>query len=396
MRIIEVSEPSRLKQIFREIKVDPYGIKIMLPKAQSFLVLTGEISNITANIIKQELLSLGADAAVARDSLTGKTKKTDCLMIGNLTQFQRLCVKLRRQPFGLDRLSYRLDTVLRHYQERVYTVKAGTYTLPLGKKVHLMGIVNMSPDSFSQDGFTCAHGTLVAHVKRLIAEGADSIDIGGESTRPGARPVSVKEEIRRTLPAIRMLARKTKIPLSIDTYKAEVARAALDHGAEMVNDISGLRSAKMRKLVAEKKCPVVIMHMKKTPATMQRDPQYKDIISEIVSYLQDAICRAEDAGINREKIIIDPGIGFGKTLAHNLSILRNLSEFKVLGRPILVGTSRKSFLGKILNKEPHERLYGTIASCVLAAKAGANILRVHDVLATRQALKVSGAILHQN
>lgn len=226
----------------------------------------------------------------------------------------------------------------------------------------------------------------------MIDDGADIIDIGGESSRPGAQPVSIKEELARTIPVIKKLAKKINVPISIDTYKPEVARQALDNGAIIVNDITGLRNPEMIKVISRYKAGVVIMHMRGKPQTMQDNPVYKSLIDEIIDFLDDAIKKAVAAGISRDKIIIDPGIGFGKTFQHNLIILNKLSEFKVLGLPILVGPSRKSFIGKILKAEPGQRLFGTIGASILAAKNGAKIIRVHDVKEVKQALKVFDAL----
>jgi dihydropteroate synthase len=198
----------------------------------------------------------------------------------------------------------------------------------------------------------------------------------------------VKEEIKRVIPVIKALAKKIKVPISIDTHKPEVARQALDNGAVIVNDITGLRNLKMAKLVARYNAGVVIMHMKGNPRTMQINPEYESLIDEIIEFLDKAIKRAREIGVDKEKIIVDPGIGFGKALEHNLEILKRLNEFKVLGRPILVGPSRKSFIGKILNVQAQERLFGTLSACVLAVKNGAKIVRVHDVKEVKQALKV--------
>jgi len=391
----------------RKIKVDPYGIRIMLPKARFYLLRINGVSNITANILKQEMLSLGGDVAVARDALTGCLRRTDCLMMGNLAQIERLNQKLRKQPFGLGKIAQELSVTLRNYQKERFTLTCGRFKLNLGTRTHIMGIVNLTPDSFSGDGLykkiqnPCLAGRqakskiqseVLKIVERMIEDGADMIDIGGESTRPQARNVSVKEEISRTLPVIKRLAKRIRVPISIDTYKPEVAKRALDAGAVMVNDIYGLRNPQMIRVVKRFEAGVIIMHMKGTPRTMQKDPRYVSLIGEIIDFLSQAIRRALDAGINRDRIVIDPGIGFGKTLEHNLKLLNSLEEFKVLGRPLLVGPSRKSFIGKILHAQPQERLSGTISACVLAAHNGAKILRVHDVKEVRQALKVFDAV----
>jgi len=409
MRILQIHHPKDLKRIMQDIKVDAYGIKIMVPKAINHLVRINSLSNIAANILKQEMLSLGGDAAIARDALTGGTKKTDCLLIGSLSQFNRLHSKLKMQPFGLNKLAQDLSLTLNYYQKDNFTLDLGRYKLNLKSgRSYIMGIVNLTPDSFSGDGLyrqgqfpTCPErsrreGTVpkevVSYIEKMAEDGADIVDIGGESSRPDAKPVSAKEELKRTIPIIKKIAKKIKVPISIDTYKPEVAEQALDNGAVMVNDITGLRNPKMLKVVSQKKCGVVIMHMKGEPRTMQNNPAYTSLIDEIIEYLNKAIDRAISAGIDRERIMVDPGIGFGKSLKHNLEILRNLKEFRILGRPLLVGPSRKSFIGKILNLGPRERTFGTVSCCILASKNGANILRVHDVKEVKQALKVTQAI----
>ncbi len=399
MRILQVNNHKELKKLMQDIKVDPYGIEIMLPKATSYLVKINSISNISANILKQEMLSFGGDAAVARAALTGRMSKTGCLLMGNLAQFNRLAKKLNRQPFGLDRLAHDLSLAIANYQKDDFNINLGRYKLSLRQeKTYIMGIVNLTPDSFSADGLfqgLSPQGTVPERVfdfvEEMVGDGADIIDIGGESTRPGAKPISVKEELKRTIPVIKKIARKIRVPISIDTYKPEVARQALDNGAVIVNGIAGLND-KMARVVSKYKAGIVIMHIKGNPRTMQNNPVYISLVDEIIEYLDKSICRAVARGIDREKIIVDPGIGFGKTFEHNLEILKRLREFKILGRPILVGPSRKSFIGKILNAGPKERIFGTVSACILAAKNGTNIIRVHDVRAVKQAIKVLNTI----
>ncbi len=400
IQILQASDPQNLREIMQDIKVDSYGIKIMLPKAIHHLVRINSISCIAANILKQEMLSLGGDVAVARDALTGKARKTDCLLMATLSQFNRLTEKLNRQPFGLDRLAHDLSDSLTSYQKDEFNLNLGRYKLALRQgRAYIMGIVNLTPDSFSADGLyqssVISHQSsvnkIIEYVQKLVNEGADIIDIGGESTRPGAVAIPVKEELERTIPIIKKIAKKIKVPISVDTYKPEVARQALDNGAVMVNDITGLNN-KMAEIVSKYKAGVVIMHMKGNPRTMQSNPVYKSLIDEITEYLDKVISRAVAWGMDRERIIVDPGIGFGKTLEHNLEILKRLREFKILGRPILVGPSRKSFLGKILNVGPQERIFGTVSACILAVKNGANVIRVHDVKAVKEAIKVLNTI----
>ncbi|MFA5114703.1 MAG: dihydropteroate synthase [Candidatus Omnitrophota bacterium] len=396
MRVLDISCPKELKRLMHDIGVDPYGIGIMLPKTVTRLVRLTGISNIAANILKQEMLSLGADAAVAKGSLTGSALKTDCLLIGNLSQFRRLSDKLRYQPFGLKRLSGELSSVLNDYLESDFKLKAGRFKLNLGSRPHIMGIVNITPDSFSGDGLYrpgCDNSSgVLVYAQRLIREGADIIDVGGESTRPGARRLGIREELSRVIPAVKLLAKMVNVPISVDTYKPEVARAALDCGASIINDITALRDARMAGLVRRYRAAVIIMHMKGRPSYMQKNPVYKSLMEEIPDYLRRARDKALAAGICRESIVVDPGIGFGKTREHNLEILKRLKELRALGQPILVGTSRKAFLASIMEAPAQGRVFGSIASSLAAVNNGAHIVRVHDVGAMRQSLDVLTAI----
>ena len=378
--------------------MDAYGIKIMLPKAQAYLLKVNSLNSISANILKQEMLSLGGDVAVARGALTGKLKKTDCLIMGSLSQLNRLSDKLRKQPFGLNTMGRELSQALENYQKAKLSLVLGGYKFNFGTRSYIMGIVNVTPDSFSGDGLYPSAGCRVQGAKnisrvidfaqKLVDDGADIVDIGGESTRPGAKPVSLRDELLRVIPVIKAAARKIKAPISVDTYKPEVAKQALDNGASMINDITALKDYKMAKVISRYKAGVAVMHMQGNPRSMQKNPRYISLIDEIIEYLAGAVNRGREAGIAKEKMLVDPGIGFGKTLEHNLEILKRLNEFKVLGRPILAGTSRKAFIGKLLATDTEERIFGTVASCVLAAKNGADIFRVHDVKAVKQALLI--------
>jgi len=266
-------------------------------------------------------------------------------------------------------------------------------TLDFSQRAYIMGVLNLTPDSFSDGRMFLEPEAAVQHAFRMEAEGADIIDLGGESTRPGAQAVPLKEEFRRVLPVLKRLSGRLKVPISIDTYKSEVAERCIQSGAEMVNDISGLYfDPRMKKIVARHQVPVIVTHIKGTPRDMQKDPQYRDLIGEILSFFRESISKADAAGVPADKIIIDPGIGFGKSFAHNLDILKGLESFKVLGKPIMVGVSRKSFLGKILDLPVDERLEGSIAAALYAVLRGANIVRVHDVAATVRALRTVEAI----
>jgi dihydropteroate synthase len=257
-----------------------------------------------------------------------------------------------------------------------------------------MGILNITPDSFSDGGLYFDKSIAVKRAFQMVEEGADIIDIGGESTRPGSEPITIDEELRRTISVIESLANRIKIPMSIDTYKSEVAKRALDAGASMVNDISGLRlDPKMPDIVSEYKVPVVIMHVKGTPRDMQQNPFYEALIPEIMDYLRAGMIIAKQAGISEDMIVIDPGIGFGKTFGHNLQIIHNLQEFTQLRKPVLIGPSRKSFIGKILGNAPvTERFEGTAAAVAISILNGANIIRAHDVKEIVKVAKVADAI----
>lgn len=268
------------------------------------------------------------------------------------------------------------------------------HSFDLSERTFIMGILNVTPDSFSDGGLYLSKELAVEHALRMQEEGADMIDIGGESTRPGALRISVKEEIKRVAPVIKAIAMKVKVPVSIDTYKSEVAKAAIDAGASIVNDISGLRFDKeMPKLVARHKLPVVIMHIKGTPSNMQKSPSYKALIPEIIDYLAVSIKIAREAGVSDDKIIIDPGIGFGKTAEHNLEIISCLKEFEGFEKPILLGPSRKAFIGLALGGLPSgERVEGTASAVAIGIFNGANIIRVHDVKEMSRVAKVADAI----
>jgi dihydropteroate synthase len=259
-------------------------------------------------------------------------------------------------------------------------------------RAKVMGVVNVTPDSFSDGGLFLDPAAAIDHGRKLVADGADVLDVGGESTRPGAGPVSAEEELRRVVPVVESLAGEAAV--SIDTSKRPVADAALGAGARMVNDVTALRGdPELAGLCADRDCDVVLMHMLGTPRTMQDDPTYEDVADDVKEFLAERIEFAVSEGIGEERILIDPGIGFGKTLEHNLELLRRLGELRDLGRPICVGPSRKSFIGKITGRPVDQRLGGTIASCVLAYANGADMVRVHDVREVREALTVAEAIL---
>lgn len=277
--------------------------------------------------------------------------------------------------------------------DRLLTIPCAGRRLRYQGRALVMGILNVTPDSFSDGGTYASVEAAVARGLAMASEGADCIDVGGESTRPGSDRVSLEEELRRVLPVITRLAARLRIPLSIDTSKAEVARQALEAGASIVNDVTALRGdAAMARVVARAKAAVILMHMRGTPQSMQRAPRYHHVVREVAAFLVEAAGRAQSAGIGRSRILIDPGLGFGKTPRHNLELMSALQQFVKLGLPVVIGPSRKSFIGATLNAEVHDRLAGTLACVGLAQRAGVHVVRVHDVRPAVQLLQMICAI----
>ena len=276
----------------------------------------------------------------------------------------------------------------------IFDLYARDYRLTLGHETKIMGIVNCTPDSFSGDGKLDSAACL-QYARKLIRDGADILDIGGESTRPGAGSVILKEEIRRVIPIIDALARKIKIPISVDTSKLEVARCALEAGASIVNNIRGIQSSTgFLKMVRDYNASIVIMHMRGTPASMQSKAHYKNVVNEVIEELQISVEKCLGVGIKKDRIIVDPGIGFSKTVDQNLTLIRYLNRLNILHCPIMLGTSRKSFIGQILQKDAANRIFGTAATVTAGVMQGAHIVRIHDVKAIKETLKVTDAILN--
>ncbi len=269
----------------------------------------------------------------------------------------------------------------------------GERVMEFGHKVHLMGVLNVTPDSFSDGGQFFERQSAIEQALQLVEAGADIIDVGGESTRPGAQPVNADEEMERVIPVIEEIRRHSDAWISVDTYKADVAEAAVAAGAHLVNDISGLGfDERMASTVADAECGLVLMHIRKTPATMQNEIHYDDLIGDITSYFKKRLQRADEAGIDGDKILLDPGIGFGKTVAHNYRIIRELAAFRQLKKPLLVGTSRKSFIGAVTDRGADERLFGTAATVACAVFSGADVVRVHDVAELNDVVRVAEAV----
>ncbi|MFH1768204.1 MAG: dihydropteroate synthase [Candidatus Omnitrophota bacterium] len=395
LKISNIAESSRLMRL---IGVDPYGIKIMAPKAVYYAFKLEGVNSAAANIIKQHLLSLGSDAAINRYALI-RPIKTSLLIFGSWYQMNKLIERLKKQPFELARLASLLDKILKAGLGNKLFLKTRDKKI-MFKRPLVCGIINMTPDSFSGDGLLDRAGSsnvvslVLKKVERMVKDGAKMIDIGGESTRPFSKPVKEEEELIRIIKPIKAV--KKRFPglfISVDTRKFKVAKEAAEAGADIINDITALRaSPKIASIIKKYRLGCILMHMKGTPKTMQINPLDKDLVDEIFSFLKARIEFCVDQRIDKEQIIADPGIGFGKTVGGNFTIIDKLAVFKSLGVPLCLGPSRKSFIGNTLRVGVSERLAGTIAAIVAGYFNGADILRVHDVKEASQALKIALSI----
>jgi len=392
IRCLHITNASEAIHQMKRVGVDSTGIKLMEGKSLHLNLMVEGIDPRAANLLKQEMLSLGGDVAVDGRGLDCSTRQIDALLMGTQKHFEKLILKLERYP-GLQSLGQSIKETIRNISKIQYTLRCRKRTLTLGKRTLLMGVLNVTPDSFSDGGLFFDKEKAIAHGIRMVEEGADIIDIGGESTRPGSKPLELDEELRRVIPVIESLSKKVGVPISIDTYKSAVAQRAIEAGAEIINDISALNfDQSLAQVAAKENTPLVLMHIRGTPETMQKNVYYESLLSEILHSLKDSIRMAESAGVDPRQIVVDPGIGFGKTVEDNLFIIKNLYEFRILGKPILLGTSRKSFIGKILNAEAGDRLEGTLSSIAIGVLNGAHVIRSHDVLQTRKAIAVADAI----
>ncbi len=392
VRCLHITQAGQALRHMEKVGVDPGDLERMEAKCTHFSLKVENIPPRTANLLKQELLSLGGDAAVDGRGLDCSTPTTDTILMGTRKQIEKLILKLDQHP-DLHPLGRDLKQTLENASKTLFSIRCRKRTYTLGRKPLLMGVLNVTPDSFSDGGVYFEKEKAVTHALRMVEEGADLIDIGGESTRPGSKLLTADEELGRVMPVIEALVNRVNVPISIDTYKAAVAKSAIEAGAEIINDISGLHfDPSLAEVAARADTPLILMHIRGTPETMQKNVHYDSLFSEILLSLRQSAESAELAGVDPNQIIVDPGIGFGKSLQGNLLILQNLSEFRVLGKPILLGTSRKTFIGKILNAQPHERLEGTLASIAIGVLNGAHIIRSHDVAEARRAIAVANAI----
>ena len=368
-----------------ECVYDKFSKKII---SEPFIV--ENIDNRAANILKQEAISCGADVSVSKEVSLFKKGKSTAVICANKNQIEKISLKIKEQPFGLKDLSKKIIEI---NSTQLKQIVCSTKKISLKNKPLVMGIINLSPDSFFKNGIE--DETLACEVAQEMQNyGADIIDVGAESTRPGSKPVAVKEEVNKIKTFLKIFRKKSSIPVSIDTYKSEVAEVALGEGADIINDIYALRYSKnMAKVISKNKAAVVLMHMRKTPLTMQKDIKYNNVISEIFNFLDKQIEFALENGIKKDSIIVDPGIGFGKTVENNSLVIKRLFEFKSLNVPLLVGLSNKSFLAKIIDDvDLDERLIATIVADMISVLNGADILRVHNVKETKKSLKIIKAL----
>ncbi len=388
-RIISISNIHDARQILKQIGVSSQGVEVMAPKAIGRSLLLYNVETGAANIMKQEALIIGADLAMSKGIVEGVKKKTNLLFMGGPNKLLALITRMRHYTtMGLAEIR---EELIRFRKQLLYWSledKGKSFT------PQIMGILNVTPDSFSDGNEHFSIGQALEHALTMINEGATIIDIGGESTRPGSPRVSLEEELKRVIPVIEAIRGKSDVSISIDTYKAEVARQALSKGANIINDITSLESDKdmLQVLKDFPESKICLMHMQGNPENMQKNPSYNNVINDIIEYFEERIDFLTSNGISLERIIIDPGIGFGKNLDHNLAILKRIDEFHILGCKLLLGASRKSFINMILPSNAKEREGGTMATTAIAFNKKIDIIRVHNVKDNYQLLKVLTAI----
>ena len=390
-RVLYFDDEAAVKQLMQDMGCDPAGIAIMTPKALFKTVYIENITTKAANLLKQTFLAKGAEVAVARGTADLSAAQTPVLICGTYKQYRQALSQLRQQPWGLPDLAKAVEQALAAEANRPirqYLAQGRSFAIQPGKTL-VMGILNLTPDSFSDGGHHNSTAAAVEHALAMIEDGADMIDVGAESTRPyGAMKITAEEELVRLLPVLEKILSISTVPVSVDTYKSVVAAKALEMGAHILNDIWGLQQdPEMAKLAARYKVPVVIMHNRSSSADSKRD-----IMAELMDFFYRSIEIGMQAGIDRDQFIIDPGIGFGKNTAQNLEVLARLSELKTLDCPILVGASRKRFIGEILNLPVEERAEGTGATVVHSILNGASIVRVHDVKMAKRMANMTDAL----
>lgn len=387
--LMDLDEIEKSKDLFETIGPDRMGLEIMLKKERIYPLYLKDVKTPAANILKQSMLSLGGEAVVSRGSVNLSIEKTDVLLLGTVKQYKSLRPKLNYQPWGLKKLGEDLEHFLQNLDgSGQVSWKWPDKKLDIGRTTLVMGILNVTPDSFSDGGRYIEPHKALEHARLMVEQGADIIDVGGESTRPGSQAISCEEEINRVMPVIELLQKEIPVPISLDTYRPQTAKEALKLGVNIINDVGGARlDPEITKVVAEYDSPVIIMHNKK----MDYQNSY-ELVTQVVDDLQESMQLYEKAGLSQNKMMIDPGIGFGKGPEGNLILLNNLAALQTLHCPILLGASRKSFIGAVLNTVVSERIEGSLAAAAWGVFKGAAVLRVHDVKETVRLIKVLEAI----
>lgn len=388
MRWVTINNLQEARIALTQIGSDPGGIAHMAGKGLGRAIKLEQVPLRVAHILKQEMLSVGGDAAVHRDVITNNVDATDVMLLGTVRQLEQLATKVLAQPFGLKKIGHALKQLLTDLEpSKTRILNCRGKELKLGERTLVMGILNVTPDSFSDGGRYDNIENAISQAERMVEEGADILDIGGESTRPNYAGVNAEEEWQRLEPVLKTLLERVAIPISIDTYKASVAAKALEAGAHIINDIWGLqKDPDMARVVGDYQVPVIVMHN-------QDGTVYQHLLGDMLTFLRKSIELAEAQGLSGDQIIVDPGIGFGKTTEQNLEVMARLAELKTLGHPVLLATSRKSMIGKTLNLTVDERLEGTLATSVLGIVSGVDIIRVHDVKANLRAMQMADAIV---
>jgi dihydropteroate synthase len=395
-RVLEAESPGEIAREIERTEAEPSGVGALTRKGRTLLIRLEDVPLRASPLLKQEMLAVGADSAHARGVLDFSVKTTPVILLGSPGQYHQLFTKLRRPPSRLADIADAVESALDHYLSQAPRTIHGIHrSLSLGDRTRVLGVLNLTPDSFSDGGRYVTPPAALRRAREMVREGADAIDVGAESTRPGATTVSVAREIQRLEPVLGRLHEVLEVPISVDTRKPEVARKALALGADLVNDVSGLRDPAMRQLLVRTGAPAIVMHMRGTPRTMQRNVAYADLRGEVYAALADATARAIQEGVSPDQLLVDPGLGFGKAPEQNLELLHHLGEFRSLGFPVVVGASRKSFLGRATGgAPPAQRREAGIAAAVIAALRGAHVIRTHDVEATARALALVDAVRH--
>lgn len=394
---IRVIEITNIEDSMRELSKIASNGRGGTKSGEDFVVRVVKLKGIDsreANILKCEAYASGMSAYIPDDVMLFNSAKSDILISGTISQYTTLCYRLKNQMLSLPEIAEKIKNAIVNYDINGRESEIKGKKFQFYNKGYIMGILNITPDSFSDGGKYFGNSDeALRRAVQMLEDGADIIDIGAESTRPGASIVSEEEEIERVIPIIERIIKETGAVVSIDTYKSKTAKEALKAGASIVNDISGLKSdSKMAEVISDADAAVVIMHMQGIPQNMQENPQYEDVVEGIIRELKESISIAKIAGIKENKIVVDPGLGFGKSNINNLEIVNRLREFKTLGYPILIGASRKSMIGNVLNLPVEERVEGSLAVAAAAAMNGASIFRVHDVKETKRVIAMIDAI----